>query len=154
MNTSQELTSQSGHLDHFASTTSKPIKWKVGGENITHRQLPGENQILANYSIFYFCLKDIAHLHNRRWREIARQKCCSVASQPPGFHTFLPFSCIFIHISVFVGPDVSDGDLAHFEGGLSGGQTLVTLHRSMVEHTFCFVFWVGHMYFLSLVVLI
>ena len=46
--------------------------------------------------------EDIAHLHNRGRGEIAWQKCCSVASQPPGSHN-LPFSAFlsfFAHFSL------------------------------------------------------
>ena len=39
-----------------------------------------------------------------------------------------------LNISVFVGLDVPDGDLAYSEDGLSSGQTLPSLHRSLVDH--------------------
>ena len=42
----------------------------------------------------------------------------------------------FLHILVFVGPDVFDGDLANYEDGLSSGQAFLTLHRIMVDQAF------------------
>ena len=39
-------------------------------------------------------------------------------------------------ISVFVGLDVADGDLADIEDGLSSGKTLLALHRSLVKHIY------------------
>ena len=42
----------------------------------------------------------------------------------------------FLSISVFVGLDVADGDLADIEDGLSSGKTLLALHRSLVKHIY------------------
>ena len=50
------------------------------------------------------------------------------------FYAFLNF----LHILVFVGPDVFDGDLANYEDGLSSGQAFLTLHGIMVEQAFCY----------------
>ena len=107
-----------------------------------------------------FLSEDIPHLHNRRWREIARWKCCCVASQPPGsqIHPFILGELHLLHISVFVGLDVSDGNLADYEDRLSGGEAFPSVHRSMVEHILIlllFCFWLiilDSMYFLGNVV--
>ena len=48
----------------------------------------------------------------------------------------LSSSLHFLSISVFVGLDVADGDLADLEDGLSSGKTLLALHRSLVKHIY------------------
>ena len=41
-NVNQLSSSQPSYPDHIASTTAKPIKWRVGGQNSTDCKLSGE----------------------------------------------------------------------------------------------------------------
>ena len=95
--------------------------------------------IVENAVIFSFCLK-ISLSFTIDGEEKLRDESAAVLLLNHQVNTFVHLVHILgisqlLHISVFVRLDVPDGDLAHSEDGLSGGQTLPSLHGSMVDRT-------------------
>ena len=89
---------------------------------------------LENPVILSFCLK-ISLTFTIDGEEKLRDESAAVLLLNHQVSTFTHIlgELHLLHISVFVGLDVSYGDLANYEDGLSSGQALPFIYRSMVE---------------------